>query len=171
MKFRGVAFRAHDPRWAWSPLSGEGANKYGGRLNRIGQPARYFSLDLGTAICEASQGFAGRFPPLTIVTYDVDVDPIADLCSGAACKHLRVAPAALNCSWLSLATAGLPVPTWDIADGLIAKGFAGVIVRSFSPGALPSSKNLVLWKWSEKLPHKVAVFDPQDRLKRLPITK
>jgi RES domain-containing protein len=29
MRFRGVVYRAHDPRWSWPPVSGDGARLYG----------------------------------------------------------------------------------------------------------------------------------------------
>ena len=29
MRFQGEAFRAHDPNWSWSPLSGAGADTQG----------------------------------------------------------------------------------------------------------------------------------------------
>ena len=41
MRFRGIVYRAHDPRWSWPPVSGEGARRYGGRFNRIGVEAFY----------------------------------------------------------------------------------------------------------------------------------
>ena len=170
MTYRGLAYRAHDPRWAWSPLSGEGSVKFGGRFNRIGTPALYLSLDLSTAICEASQGFAGRFPPLTIVNYDVDSSPVIDLTLPNALADLGVDDAQIRSAWKRLAQEDQPVPTWDLADRLAADGFAGAIVRSLAPGAMPSSRNLVLWTWSDSLPSRVTTFDPDGRL-RPPLTK
>ena len=41
MRFRGIVYRAHNPQWSWTPLSGEGARRRGGRLNRRGVPALY----------------------------------------------------------------------------------------------------------------------------------
>lgn len=100
-----MAFRAHDPRWAWSPISGEGARIYGGRFNRTGTPALYLSLDLSTAICEASQGFAGRFPPLTIVNYDVDAGPVIDLTVRHVLEALDVGETQLRYATLRLEAA------------------------------------------------------------------
>jgi len=42
-------YRAHHPRWTFTPLSGKGAKKYGDRFNRPGSEALYTSLDLTTA--------------------------------------------------------------------------------------------------------------------------
>ena len=54
MRFRGIVYRAHDPRWSWPPASGEGARLHGGRFNRVGVPAFYASVSPVTAIREAS---------------------------------------------------------------------------------------------------------------------
>ncbi|WP_276840666.1 RES domain-containing protein [Herbaspirillum huttiense] len=38
-----VAYRVHVPRWSFDPVSGAGAARFGGRLNRPGVPALYLS--------------------------------------------------------------------------------------------------------------------------------
>ena len=68
MRFRGVVYRAHDPRWSWAPLSGEGARLYGGRFNRRGVPALYTSLAMLTAIWE-SQPVGRPLQPLLLCAY------------------------------------------------------------------------------------------------------
>lgn len=52
-RFRGLVYRAHAPRWATAPLSGEGAARHGGRFNPIGMAALYTALGLETAWTEA----------------------------------------------------------------------------------------------------------------------
>ena len=77
MRFRGLVYRAHNPRWTWNPTSGEGARRHGGRFNRIGVPALYTSLSPITAIREASQ--TGRpLQPVTLCAYEVDAEPVFD---------------------------------------------------------------------------------------------
>ena len=71
-RFTGLVFRAHNPRWAFTPVSGEGARRYGGRFNRPGLPALYTSLSLETAWLEAQQGFPFKAQPMTICAYRVD---------------------------------------------------------------------------------------------------
>ena len=39
MRFRGTVYRAHNPQWAWTPLSGEGTRRHGERFNKRGVPA------------------------------------------------------------------------------------------------------------------------------------
>jgi len=160
----GVAYRAHNPRWAWSPLSGEGARLHGGRFNRAGDAALYLSLETETAICEASQGFAARFPPLTLITYDVDCEDIVDLNDDAERARRGIEMADLSCPWLALLLDGKVVPSHGVADRLIDAGAAGAIVPSFAPSAAVDARNLVLWRWGPDLPWKVTVYDPDNRL-------
>ena len=83
MRFRGTCYRAHDPQWAFSPLSGEGARTHGGRFNPKGVPALYLALTLDGMFLEMAHGFAHRFDPLTVCSYDVDVQDVVDLGSGS----------------------------------------------------------------------------------------
>lgn len=98
MNYTGLAYRAHHPNWSWTPLSGEGARRHGGRFNRPGVPALYLSRDPSTAIREASLGFGNRFPPLTLVTYDIACANIADLSTPCQLKKLKVVAADLACA-------------------------------------------------------------------------
>ena len=45
-RFKDTVYRAHHPMWAFDPLSGKGAKRYGGRFNRPETLALYTSLDL-----------------------------------------------------------------------------------------------------------------------------
>lgn len=164
MKWRGVAFRAHDPRWSFAPLSGEGAAIYGGRFNPKGVPALYLALSVEGMLLEMGHGFAHRFDPLTICSYDVDMDDLVDLRSEAGCKAACVTPADLACAWAYEAAAGRTPASWRAARSLIDAGAASVLVPSFARGARPDASNLVLWRWGPDLPHKVQVHDPAGRL-------
>ena len=152
--------------WAWTPLSGEGARRRGGRFNPIGSVALYLSCDPTTAVLEGSQGFNRRFPPLTIVAYAVDCDDVLDLTAADQCEVLGITSADLSCPWQALAGKGKPVPTWEIANRLRADGSAGILVQSFAVGASGSNVNLVLWQWGDELPHRVTVIDDEHRLPR-----
>jgi len=50
-----VFYRMNSPRWAFTPTSGAGAAKQGGRLNRKGVEALYLCADTATAIAEYQQ--------------------------------------------------------------------------------------------------------------------
>lgn len=65
-----TAYRMHVPKWAASPLSGEGSALHGGRANRPGVGAIYLALDFETAVKEYQQ-LSPLLPPGTLVTYQV----------------------------------------------------------------------------------------------------
>jgi RES domain-containing protein len=159
-----VAFRAHDPRWSFKPLSGEGAALYGGRYNRKGTPALYLALDVMTAVREITQGLARKFDPCVLCSYEFDCEPLADLRTDAARTRHHVKLSDMRCAWfLEGATGGEPA-SWRIADRLIAEGYAGLLTPGFAAGAAKHAHNLVLWKWASVLPTKVSVSDPSGRL-------
>lgn len=164
MRFAGRCYRGHDPRWSFTPLSGAGAAKTGGRFNRPGTATLYLAGDIMTAVNECMQGFTQRLQPLTICEYDVDCMPIAYLGDAAGCAALAVNPADLACAWLSDQRAGRTPASWRIAEALRQQGFAGLLVPSFAPGARPDARNLVLWRWGPDLPTRVSLFDPANRL-------
>jgi RES domain-containing protein len=167
VRFAGTAFRAHDPRWSWTPLSGEGARIHGGRFNPQGVPALYLALDFATAVIEANQGLPFRFvAPITLVSYAVDCDDLLDLTDTKVLRRHGGKPADLACAWKLLAETGKPVPSWILAERLRSAGASGIVVPSFSPGAAADAKNLVLWTWSANRPHQVTVIDPENKLPR-----
>jgi RES domain-containing protein len=75
-RFAGFLYRALNPDYARDPLSGRGAQLYGGRFNPKGTPALYASLSPMTALREANQ--VGTLQPTTLVAYDADVRPVFD---------------------------------------------------------------------------------------------
>lgn len=164
MRLRTVAFRAHNPKWAFEPASGEGAKSHGGRFNPVDRPALYLSFSYKTAILEAMQGFISKIKPLTIVAYDVDAEPIADLSTAESCDLNGIDPKHLSCAWLALHAKGEEVPSWRVANHLQAKGFCGLIAPSFAPGSTQQDLNLVLFEWSDTLPSKIIPYDPDDHL-------
>ena len=163
MRFRGVAFRAHKPRRSWSPLSGEGARRRGGRFNRIDVPALYMSLAPLTAIREASP--IGRPQPITLCAYEIDAEPIFDAVSSRTRMAHAVTDLELDApGWrLEMLSGAIPA-SQALADRLIAAGFVGMRVRSFAAGAGPDDVNLVLWRWSDRPPSCVVVIDDEGRL-------
>jgi RES domain-containing protein len=164
VRFRGTCFRAHDPRWSFTPLSGEGAALQGGRFNPKGTRALYLSLSLVTAIKEINQGFAHKIDPCVLCSYDVDCEDIADLRDGKGRAGYGVALSDMACGWFALAAAGKEPPSWQMARTLIGKGIAGILVPSFTHRANAQDHNLVLWDWGKDLPHRIAVFDPSGKL-------
>ncbi len=164
MRLRAIVWRAHHPRWAFDPASGEGAARRGGRFNRVGTPALYTSLRFETAWTEAQQAFPFKAQPMTLVGYEVDCEDIADLTDAATLAALGADPAALACPWEYLAAKGETPPSWELADRLIAAGQAGILAPSFAPGATDADVNAILWRWSPSPPHQVKVVDDAGRL-------
>lgn len=163
IRWTGLAYRAHDPRWAFAPTSGEGAAIHGGRFNPKGTKALYLALSIEGMFAEVSHGFARRFPPLTVVTYDVDCEGIVDLATEAGRKAVGTTMEVLGCGWMFDRSEGRMPPSWALAKRLIAAGAAGALVPSFANGATEGMRNLVLWTWGGER-QKVVAWDEEGRL-------
>jgi RES domain-containing protein len=157
-------WRAHHPLWAWAADSGGGAAIHGGRFNPKGVPALYTSTGIVTAMAEAQQSFSRKAQPMTVVAYDVDCADVLDLGDPATLAAEGVTPDDLACAWQLLVSTGAPVPSWLLAQRLIARGVAAVVVPSFAPGAAAGERNVVFWRWSRGLPHRVVPIDDHGRL-------
>jgi RES domain-containing protein len=166
LRRQGTCYRAHDPKWAWVPTSGEGASVRGARFNPIGVPALYLALTIEGMLLEMGHGFGHRFDPLTICSYAVDVADLIDLRTEAGRSAEGVELADMACAWAyDLASGEMPA-SWGVYKALIGKGAAGILAPSFATGSRPDMANLVLWRWGPTLPHKVEVHDPRGRLPR-----
>lgn len=164
MRLTGEVYRAHHPRWAFRPASGEGAVLHGGRFNPKGVPTLYTARRLETAWMEAQQAFPFKAQPMTLCAYAVDCESVLDLAGPAERARHGIEAADLACPWEDLASRGLVPPTWALARSLIAAGTAGILVPSFAPGAGPADVNAVFWRWADHPPHQVRVIDEAGRL-------
>jgi RES domain-containing protein len=164
VRLSGVVYRAHNPRWAFAPDSGQGAAISGGRFNPVSVSALYTSMRFETAWLEAQQAFPFKAQPLTLCAYTVDCADMLDLTDPATLAAHGVAPAELACAWKEIATRGLTPPSWALAARLTANGIAGIVVPSFASGATPADVNAVFWTWAAEPPHQVRVIDDLHRL-------
>ncbi len=164
MRFVGICYRAHDPRWSFQPVSGDGAAVRGARFNPKGVPALYLATSIMTAVKEANQGLAHRIDPCVLCSYEVDCADIADLTTEAGRLEYEVGLAEMQCAWAMALANGRRPASWAVHDRLRARDLAGILVPSFAPGANAEDRNLVLWEWGPDLPHKISVFDPSGRL-------
>ncbi len=84
--FQGKLYTALNPIYAGEPLSGRGAEIYGGRFNARGVAALYTSLTIKTALKEANQVAICR--PTTWVCYDAILKAVFD-CRASANANIR----------------------------------------------------------------------------------
>lgn len=162
MRFQGIIYRTLNPVHARMPLSGRGAELYGGRFNRKGTPALYTSLSIMTALREANQ--VGSLQPTTLVSYAAELEPIFDSRDAAALRIEGMDKVALaDGTWRDQMKATGEAKTQVFARRLTLAGYHGLLVRSFAPGATQDDLNLVLWDWSET----ITLIDDESRLSRL----
>jgi RES domain-containing protein len=165
MRFQGHLYRALNPIYAREPMSGRGAELYGGRFNRKGTPALYLSLSVMTALREANQ--AGSLQPTTLVCYDADIERIFDSRDETALRAEGMDPVSLaDPTWRDRMKATGEAKAQTFARHLAAAGYNGLLVRSFAPGATENDINLVLWQWSDAAPCRLILVDDEGRLSR-----
>ena len=163
--YSGKLYRALNPIYARTPMSGEGAMRYGGRFNPRGVPALYCSLSIMTAIREANQ--VGSLQPTTLVSYDAEIESVFDATDVAALKAEGYDDALVAAnSWRDEMETKSEARTQTLARALISKGYQGLLVRSFAPGASESDLNLVLWRWGETPPARLILIDDEIGLLR-----
>lgn len=162
--FRGPLYRALNPVYARMPLSGRGAELYGGRFNPKDTPALYCALDPVTALREANQ--VGSLQPTILVSYRADIAPVFDARTTAQSGHGMTSEALADPGWRLAMLEGRRVPTQDFASNLINEGYAGLLVRSFAKGAVDADLNLVLWNWSSER-CSLEVIDDEGRLGKM----
>lgn len=165
IRYAGQLYRALNPIYAREPLSGRGAELYGGRFNPKGMPALYASLSIMTALREANQ--VGALQPTTLVAYDADIESVFDGRDPDTLAAEGMDAAALaDASWRDQMKAAGEARTQSFARRLLAAGCNGLLVRSFAAGSAAADMNLVLWRWGAASPAKLAVIDDEGRLSR-----
>lgn len=168
MDYRGPLYRALNPVYAREPLSGKGAALFGGRFNPKGMAALYTALSPVTALREASQ--VGSLQPTTLVSYDAAVDAVFDTRDLAALAAEGFDAAGLaDPGWRDRMRDDGEAPTQALARRLSARGFNGLLVRSFAKGAGEGDLNLVLWSWGSEAPARLRLIDDEGRLSRPPL--
>lgn len=163
ISYQGKLYRALNPVFAREPLSGRGAELYGGRFNAKGMPALYTSLTVLTALREANQ--VGNLQPTTLVSYEAEIKQIFDtrdvdaIAAEGMDTDLLMAP-----TWRDEMKANGVSQTQSFARRLMGSGYHGLLVRSFAPGAGLGDLNLVLWTWSDAPPARLILIDDEGRL-------
>ena len=164
MRFQGKLFRALNPVYAREPLSGRGAELYGGRFNPKRLPALYTSLSIVTAIKEANQ--AGSLQPTTLVSYETDIKNVFDARDSDALAGFGMNASGLaDPGWRDQMIKERKARTQLFAEKLIVEGFQGILVQSFVHGATEDDLNLVLWAWGTPTAI-LEIIDDEGRLDR-----
>ena len=164
-RYTGPLYRALNPVYAREPLSGRGAELYGGRFNAKGTPALYTSLDPATALREANQ--VGSLQPTILVSYKADLGPIFDTrVQDGLVRYGATTTMLADPAWRIKMLDGQPVPTQDLATALITDGFVGLLIQSFAKGASSLDFNIVLWAWTDNK-GSLEVVDDEERLSRM----
>lgn len=156
-----ILWRAFVPRWAYQPLSGEGAARFGGRWNPIGQPTIYAARELSTAWAEYNQGFVQH--PALIAQLELTGATLVDLTDPATLDRLQISPDIHRCEWRDQLDRNETPDTHRLAACLLAEGSQGVIYPSFMS---PGGSCVALWRWNGPDQPHLAVVDPEARLPR-----
>ncbi|RLQ87498.1 RES family NAD+ phosphorylase [Notoacmeibacter ruber] len=163
MVYSGKLYRALNPVFARTPMSGRGAELYGGRFNPKGTPALYLSTSVQTALREANQ--VGDLQPTTLVCYRARIEMIFDTADSDALEAEGFTLDTLAApDWRDQMQVEGEARTQRFARTLIARGYNGLRVRSFAKGSGPDAVNLVLWKWGTKPPSRLQLIDDEHRL-------
>lgn len=161
--YRGLLYRALNPIYAREPLSGRGAQLYGGRFNAKGTPALYASLSVMTALREANQ--VGSLQPTTLVSYDAEIERVFDSRDAKALAAEGMDSEALaDSSWRDQMKTQGEARTQAFARRLADAGYQGLLVRSFARGAGADDLNLVLFAWGAGPPSRLTLIDDEKRL-------
>lgn len=154
-----IAYRVHDPKWAFAPVSGAGAAVSGGRVNRPGVNALYLSLDLETALAEYKQ-LDALMPPALIVSYQIRVNRIVDFRRGFS-KKWNPLWQDFYCDWRKqYFNENIEPPTWIIGDEVQAVGGKGILFKS----VITAGENIVLYNDTLEDEDSITVHDPNHAL-------
>lgn len=156
-------WRAFVPQWAFAPLSGEGAARFGGRWNPVGAATIYAARELSTAWAEYNQGFVQH--PALIAQLDLKDAALADLTDLDVLSSLAVPEDIHQCEWRMLLDEGKVPQTHLLRQRLLAEGFDGVVYPSFMS---PGGTCVALWRWNAKGAPRLDVVDPDGRLPKTP---
>jgi RES domain-containing protein len=156
-------WRAFVPRWAYLPLSGEGAARFGGRWNPVGEPTIYAARELSTAWAEYNQGFVQH--PALVAQLELTSASLADLTDPATLAAFGYGPEIHKCEWRALLDEGRTPETHLLRAKLIEVGKDGVVYPSFMS---PGGTCVALWRWNGEGAPELRIVDPERRLPRTP---
>lgn len=152
-------WRAFVPRWAFAPLSGDGAAQFGGRWNPVGAPAIYAARELSTAWAEYNQGFVQH--PALIVRLELSGARLADLTDPKVLAEHGLDMSIHDCEWRQIIDVGDEPPTHALRERLMAHGIDGIVYPSFMS---KGGTCVALWRWNGPEGPRLEIVDPEGRL-------
>lgn len=167
----GVFFRFNTPRWAFQPLSGAGAAKWGGRFNRPGLTALYLGKELATAAAEYQQAESVLLPA-TVASYEINHLSVVDFSAGFDPERWEPLWAEHACNYRGMAyDQHIEPPSWVLgdlvnespSDGLLypsTKAQGGTCLVIFQPELIPS-RNLRVIDLKNQLPRDQSAWGPE----------
>lgn len=160
---RLVLWRAFVPRWAYRPLSGDGAARFGGRWNPTGARTIYAARELSTAWAEYNQGFVQH--PALIVQMTLEAARLADLTDPETLAALELDASIHDCEWRQSVDRGIEPETYRVRRRLMRNGYDGVVYPSFMSRG---GTCVALWRWNGSGRPRLEAIDPDHRLPTSP---
>jgi len=160
MDYRGLLYRAVDPKHRDEPLSGEGAAKHAQRFNPEGVPALYTATDPQTVLREKMQ--EGVLQPLLIVAIWAEVAGLFDGRDGAELARFGATMAGIGRDdWREEAEREGLSEGQRLAVALRKAGYGGMVVPSYAEGAAERDVNIVFWDWGDGTEARLRVVDDE----------
>lgn len=160
---RGTFFRSIQFEYVSEPLSAVGSIRKGGRYNRRSRfEALYLADSQVTTLYETNavldvggQPIGQRQPPRVMLSIDVELQNVVDLCDPAAHNTLNVTLAELLAPWRLAQKMGRRIITQQIGEAARAIDIEGLWVPSarFAPG-----RNLVVFPDRLRAGSSIAIF-------------
>lgn len=158
-----ILWRAYVPRWSYQPLSGEGAERFGGRWNPVGAPTIYVGRELSTAWAEYNQGFVQH--PALIAQLELSTARLADLTDSTVLGKFGLDESIHRTEWRADLDTGVEPATHAAYRNLVGAGVDGVIYPSFMS---PGGHCVALWHWNTPGAPDLRIVDPEGRLPTAP---
>lgn len=158
MNYRGLIYRAVDPKYWYDPLSGEGAARHAQRFNEKGVPALYTATDPQTVLREKMQ--EGVLQPLLLIAIRAEITGLFDARDDAALSRFGVTAEGIGSDdWQEQAKRDGQSESQRFAATVRGAGYGGMVVPSYAAGAGDRDVNLVLWDWGDGTEAKLTVVD------------
>lgn len=158
MNYRGLIYRAVDPKHWHEPLSGEGAARHAQRFNEKGVPALYTATDPQTVLREKMQ--EGVLQPLLLVAIRAEMTGLFDARDPDALARFGATAEGIGRDdWRDESEREGQSESQRFAASVRQAGYGGMVVPSYAEGTSDRDVNIVLWDWGDGTEAKLTVID------------